>query len=315
MCKRLANSILPLGSVALLIIGCGGLKDVVGPSDPDITLTASSTEIEYGDAITLSWSSNKLDFVESSNFGVAREIVNGSITDRPATDTTYRITAGANGDPDRHSAQAGVRVRSTNKSYLVVGDSSVAGVTQVSQYVASITSRPVPVSLTFPPAPAADAVVILGSASVGFADHANVQTFLASGGAILLVGDAPRKLATGSTSTDDISAIGSWFAGATRCANMYFGHRLGNESLPGFPLSVTLRGASVDSNALLDVRPISSEALNLAPAGDGGAAFAYKPAIGGRVFYVGAYGAGSSEVDLNQKALFLAGCRWATSNL
>lgn len=75
------------------------------PASPTVTLNASSTEIQSGQSVTLSWSSTNATELNLSP-GVGRVAPEGSTPVSPTESTTYSITASGPGG----SADASVRI-------------------------------------------------------------------------------------------------------------------------------------------------------------------------------------------------------------
>ncbi|HUJ81130.1 MAG TPA: peptidoglycan-associated lipoprotein Pal [Candidatus Acidoferrales bacterium] len=102
-----------LAGLALLVGGC---KKQVGaappaaapapaPAQPTVTINASTTSINPGEAVTLTWSSTDATDLNLAP-GVGRVAPSGTTTVTPAGSTTYQITANGPGG----SATASVRV-------------------------------------------------------------------------------------------------------------------------------------------------------------------------------------------------------------
>ncbi len=288
-------------------VGCGG--GTTGSGNQALGISASTKTINYGDSVTISWGGSGLQRIVQSgtNFPVPSSEVSGSVIDQPASDATYSIDAiDASGNDE--TASVTVKVRPSTKQFLVIGDQSVAGVPQTTQLIQAITATQVATSLTVPSPLTADVVVLLPSASMGSADQATITTYLQSGGRVILIAEAPAKLATGNANSSDISSIGSWFAGATKIQG-YTGSNVVTTN-PGLPLSTTLYG---DTTGACDmVLPVSSTATLLEQAsGQADPAFLYRPTIGGRVAYIARVGLGSSAIDASDNGVLAAICRWA----
>ena len=81
MIKRLI-----IGTIALSMVGCGGL----GIPTTTVQLGATPTTIPNGQSSTLAWTSLNADSVVSSNFGATTTSGNKVVS--PTVTTTYTIT-------------------------------------------------------------------------------------------------------------------------------------------------------------------------------------------------------------------------------
>ena len=132
---------------SLAVWGCGGSSGGGntggGGSDHDpIKVTVPGTVIEYGDRVTVSWSGKDLltmdtDRVSGTNFAIGREQTSGSISDRPAADTTYRIEGLTKSDRPA-KGEVTVRVRKSSKSFLIVGSETDPLVPEIVQELSLI---------------------------------------------------------------------------------------------------------------------------------------------------------------------------------
>lgn len=181
---------------------------------------------------------------------------------------------------------------------------------QVVQLIQRVTTPTVQTSLGRPPSIGADVLVLFASATMGPGDQAAIRSYLAGGGRLLLVGTAPNKLATGDTSNDDVSSIGSWFAGATVARRFDSFDIHGVSGSPGFPFGATLYGRELFLAGVV-VSPVAVSATRLTTADLGAiAGFTYNPPIGGHLAFLGGLGLGSTEDDVASQGVFLAECRW-----
>jgi peptidoglycan-associated lipoprotein len=112
-CLRQVAIVCCLAGFALLVGGC---KKQVGaappaptpapaPAQPTVTINASTTSINPGDAVTLTWSSTDATDLSIAP-GVGRVAPSGTTTVTPAQSTTYQIVANGPGG----SATASVRI-------------------------------------------------------------------------------------------------------------------------------------------------------------------------------------------------------------
>jgi hypothetical protein len=293
------KSRLVLCVIAATAFGCGG-KGGLGPDQPSLRLTSSAQTVPYGQTVTVNWSSRSISSIgtTSTNFMVGSNQLNGSLIDRPASDTTYRI-AGTGTDGRRYDSTVTVRVAPSTRRFVVVADQSLAGMPQMTEYIQALTTTPVQKSAGIPASITADVLVLFPSGAFGQAEQERVNAYLASGGKVLLLEKAPVRLATGSLGGMDTSAIGTWFAGATGLIRQNATNPGGSEVVaqsPGLPLSATLYGVNVGD--VYHAQPVSANATLLTRL-DGGhtAAFVYSPPSGGMVGYVGGFGVGASERD------------------
>lgn len=298
-------------SLSSLLIGCGG----GGVSAPraSISLGLSKSTLTYGESVTLSWTSQGVrNLTSQTSFPVSSSQVNGSMVDRPATSTTYVVT-GVDDAGNEVSATIAVSVARIPSRFLLVGDQSLAGVTQIASFLKSLSGLDVATSLTLPTPIDADVVVILRSANVGPADHAAVQSYLSAGGRVVIVGRAANKLATGNELNPDVSAIGSWFAGATS-SEFSLTAIFSVPGAPGIPLSAIHYNRELISD--VTTGPVSADAVLLTTsAGAGSGGFVYKTPSGGKVGFVGGMAIDSTVSGTATRGVFYAVCRWAGSGL
>lgn len=300
-----------IGFVILTLLACGGGGAFVG--QPSINLSASDLTIEYGEPVRISWSSTDVAAISDANFAVSPGDVNGSLTDYPATDTTYQIEGKSSGG-DSASDTITVKVNPGPKRILLVADPAGASTSAVAQFLQRLSTQVVEVSQTLPATTLADVLVIGQSATITDSDKVKVVSFLAAGKGVILSKRGPCLLATGDIDNNDISAVGSWFAGATTCSG-----DLGVQTVPasapsGFPLSTVFFGDRIDQ--AVQVSPVSSQALLRSGSATGGhQAFAYVPALGGRVGYVAGIPIDSGSDGTTMRELFLAIVRWASKEL
>lgn len=285
--------------------GCGG-GGLTGSSSPSIGLSASKSVVNYGESVTISWSTGEgaSIYTGQCNFPISGD--NGSITDIPSYDTTYRIR-GEDADGNDVTKTKQVLVAKSTKAILLVGDAATSGTNQIREYLQTLTTQPVTISLAVPALTGYDAVVLLPSAAYISGDNAKVAAYLTSGGSVFLVEQAPRRLATGSFGSGDISAIGSWCAGVSSQSNPLSDQDVVETSPIGIPLSAVLFGDDCEGYA---VGPVSALAIKLTTSSSTSSAFVYKPSSGGKVGYVGGLGIGSSAREATARELLLTEVRW-----
>ncbi len=292
------------------LLACGGGGGGLSNDAPSVSMTASPVVIDYGKASTITWSSKNVHHLSASSFPVSAASVNGSFTDTPATDTTYSIT-GASAGGDQATASVTVHVKANAKKILVIADPANPASFQVAQFLQGLSTISLTVSKTLPSGFSADVLVIGSSAQVTPADRSKVTSFMASGGGVVLVGRAPCLLATGDTNNDDISAIGSFFAGATQCSFNLGVQNVVDSAPSGFPLCANVLGHELAGDDF--ITPVSAGAIRLATAGGSGSeAFAFRPTIGGKIAYTTAAPVDASANSVATRTVFLACVRWAT---
>jgi|SRR5579871_200090 len=300
----------------IFLAGCGGSgSSSNGSPNPSVTLTSSVAQVSYGQPVTISWHSSNADTVQS-NFGAGSSQINGSFTDTPAADATYSITvsnSGALGGSTPATATVTVHVVKGTKRILAIADNTKPETATVIQFLQSITTVPVTVSLTLPSSFSAD-VLVFGNGTYSPADWPKVTSFLSAGGGVVLVGAATQKLATGDTTNGNISAIGNVLAGATQIGtDTLEGSTVVSTAQPGFTLSATVYGVSglPDYN---HVSPVSISAIRLttASSSNGYGAFAYSPPSGGRIAYLSDVLIDNSPSSVATSVLLDAECRWVS---
>lgn len=303
-----APRLLSLSLLTLSLLACGGAGGL-GSNSPSVSLSASRSSISYGQSVTIGWSSKKISSIESSNFRVGSSALDGSITDTPATTTTYKVT-GYGEDGKRYSGSVTINVNKGPKTILFIGDTSQAGVNQQIEFVQGLTTQSVQVSGTVPSTISADVVILSNGANIKPSDRTAIQNQLNRGAGVVFVGDSPRMLATGDSNIYDISAIGSFFAGATRCdSGSYFD--IVSSSPAGIPFGSTL----LDVYEFIGggVGPITSSATLLTSNSSGTfGGFLYSPSSGGRLAYVGQIPIEGDDAHTAVRALFLSEVRWAS---
>jgi|GEM_PF-6671798 len=296
---------------ALFLSGCGGASNSStsgGTASPTASIKANATTINYGSPVTITWNATNAESI-TSNFGVSGSEFSGSVTDTPASDTTYSITASAFQNVTKSVT---VHVSAGTKRILLVADQSQPNIATITQLLQSTTSVPVTVSLTLPSSFNAD-VLVLTSASLSPSDWPKVTSFLSSGGSVVIVGTAANLLATGDPNNNDLSSIGNVLAGVTSSQpGSIFDPSVSivSQAQPGFFLSSTVYGVSW--KAEYEVSPVSVNAIGLASDSSGNfAAFAYKPPTGGRICYLENVGIDSSASAIAEQQLLTAETRWA----
>lgn len=298
----------PLVVIGLVSLGCGG-SSIGGKTNASITLSVSSNSVSYGQAATISWSSQNVDSIESANFPVSSSTINGSFTDTPAVPTTYKITAHGT-DGSTVSSLVTVSVQKGSKKILFLADTAVSGINQIVDYLQTLSTQAVQVSQTLPSVFSADVIVVSTTASVSPVNVPAIQSFLNAGGGVVLIRYSTRKLATGDLNNSNISAIGSFFAGVTDSSDYTWPRQIVSGSPIGFNLSATTFGADTSAQG---VSPVSAQAILLTTDYNGTyAGFAYAPASGGRVAYSGDAPIDSSPESVAIRTMFLSEVRWAS---
>lgn len=320
---RLALSFLPL---LVLLTGCGGAGG--SSADPDaasVTLRADRTTIRPGETATLSWSSRNADEVATSNLGVTT--VNGSLAVSPTFTTEYTVTVAGNG---RSTSRVTVVVDRPRPRFALIGSTSDPEVPAIQSLLSGVGT--VYVRSAIPVFDSFDGLVIHGSAPVGPADAATVQSALAANKGVVLVGFAPSKLATGQggftndgSDTDeelDTSAIAGWF-GATRL-NRRIGLsdydtavRLSYFALPSSvdPTQRFYEPGGGDDSELPSVENGLIGATSYRTIENGFHALGFASALpsGGRVYWQWHSSGFDAPSQANVSALFRQACLWAAS--
>lgn len=288
------------------LVGCGGGgKTGTGAS---LSLSVSDPTVNYGQSVTVAWSTSGTATILGGqcNFPVSQQ--SGSIVDFPSHDITYRIQGG-DGNGNTISKTRTVSVRKSEKRILLIGDTAVSGTNQIQQYLQGITSQAVDISLSVTGMSLYDLVVILPSAAFDAGDNAEVSAHLASGGSVILLDQAPIRLATGNYGVGNVSAIGSWCAGVTSISTSGATERVVNSNSGSIKVSATLFGDNGPDG--FDLGPVSSQAVILTTnSSPKYSAFVYQPPTGGKVGFVGALGIGTSEADTSARGLLLTEARW-----
>lgn len=305
------TSYLPIGTLLVLALaGCGGGGS---SSSASLNLSRNIAEVAYGETVSVSWSSSGLDTIDvnGTNFVITSGQLSGSFIDTPALDTDYTIV----GDPTTGiniTRTVSVKVTKSTKKVALVADSAVSGVPQLRDFIQGLTAQTVTTSLALPSLTGVDVLVILESASIGPAQQTAVRNYLNSGGAVVFVGRAVKKLATGDFQNDNISSIGSWFAGVTEARDIggFVPYKLVSSRPAGFPLSAIVFGdnLSYEGSYVLNV---SSQATVFDTNPTERLAFVYKPSSGGKVCFAGDAPIGSGHTDTSVRTLFLSIVRWA----
>lgn len=297
------------GFVALsfLLSSCGGAGSITNPNASSISLTASTQTITYGQSVNINWIGHNIGSISEASFPVDGAALTGSITDKPATTTTYSITAWGE-DSESHSATVTVNVAKGNKKILFVGDTAQSGVNQLIEFLQALTNQTVDVSPNLPSSFTADVVVLSPSASISAADIPKVQAQLTAGKGVVLINEATALLATGDANNSNISAIGSFCAGVTNLSGGGW-YSLVEISPVGIPFGANLLGKTGFTDA--DIWPISANAIPLTNT-DGTSGFLYSPPIGGRIAFAGKAPIDASEFSVAIRSMFLAEVRWAS---
>lgn len=334
--RRLFLLAAPLAALALAA-GCGGkgTGQADDPNAPKVTLSASRTLVKPGEAVALSWTSRNAAQVDSSNLGT--QSVNGTVTVAPTFTSDYAISVSGTGGRSR----AGVRVMVDRPAprFAVVGDPSDPEVPQIQ--AALMQAGAVSVGPGLPSdASTYDALVIHGSGSVSPADRPAVESALAAGKGVVLVGLAPSRLSTGlaafttnGSATDeklDTAAVAAWFGGVTELdkglgggVSMPYAAKV---DLPYFALPASLvdpdkepyLSGNGDDPRLPRVgsgRVGAAAYRVLASSGffsdDSTAAFAFRVPSGGRVYWQWHSSGFDPASQADVSAIFRAGATWA----
>lgn len=302
------------------LTGCGGTSqtDRGGGSEHEpIPVTVTDDVIDYGDTFMVTWKGDNLRFMDpdrtnGTNFSVERTQTSGSIIDRPATDTTYRLKGVTKGD--RYArATVTVKVRLSKKSFLIVGSKSDPLLEPMVRELRGITTGAVTIGQKIPSTAIADVIVILDSGSFGQADEPKVRTLLAQGGRLLLLKGTINKLAGAVNLGDtDLSSIQAWI-GAERVYRDFGSYDVLN-TLTDVPLSLVHAGNTNGGGETAGTVVVMSLDSGVVPLWQDRvkrvAAFVHKPAIGGRVAHMGGLSFGPSRVHEVLRGIFLAECRW-----
>lgn len=309
-----------LATALVVAAGCGGSQSGGGGggggnNDP-LQFTIPDTTIAYGDRVTISWTSDNVqrmdtDRTSGTNFVVEQGDTSGSIVDRPAVDTIYRIK-GVTFDEGYATATLTVKVRPSTKSFLVIAGKGDPLALQVISELRSVTTGPLYRGEQVPSTPIADVIVILDSASFSQAEEPRVRSLLSAGGRLLLLKHTVLKLAGAGGSNHDISVLSSWFGGATAGFVDHGGYPVVNnlDNVPCSLVQVGLTSGGGESGIVV-VHPVAQDA-ELMMVDDSGrvAAFGFRPSIGGRIVHLGALSFGPSTSHQVMRSVFLGACRW-----
>jgi len=318
------------------LAGCGGGGSTgdstgTGTTSTTLSLRATPSTITPGQSVTLSWTSANANSVTSSTFGAAN--VNGSVTVRPTFSTDYAISVtGSN----NRTGTARVTVTRPTPRFAVVGSGSDPEVAEIQTTLASAGTVTVQSSIPTD-ASSFDSLVIHDSGSIGPSDAATVRAALAANKGVVLVGFAPSKLSTGASAfttsgdtTDtalDTSAIAGWFGGVTELdlgAESHTGSdykattNLSYFALPpalAAPCFLVITGVG-DNQRLPHVSSgsVSAPGFRLLDEDAQTVAFAYKPAVGGRLAWMW-HAQGFDPSSTSQvSSLFKTAALWSASN-
>ncbi len=275
-------------------IGCGGVSAALG-TNAGLDISATPNPAPYNTPVTLTWDSDRALEVITSNFGLDPSETEGSLTDNPGVDTTYRLTIRAQNeghDPIEITESVTVEVAKSSKSVLVVGDSSVAGANQVLDSLKSLTNGTASISAAVPASTSADVIVLHPSASLTTSDRTRVEGLLSAGKAVVFVGSAVTAVSGG-----NVASIGGMLGGATSIGN---GFDVEFREASGLiPISFRFRGLRLSAPVFTSysgLQGVGGSADRLIT--DGGSitsAMAYKVPSGGRTGYVAEDGVGSSS--------------------
>lgn len=309
-----------LALLGLVALGCGGTGQSTtggGSQFEPIAVTVSDEVIDYGDTFTVSWKGDNLRFMNTdrsngTNFSVGRTQTSGSITDRPATDTTYLLKGLTKSDTYAR-ATVRVKVRPSSKSFLIVGSKADPLIDPMVSELKGITTGAVTVGQKIPSTPVADVIVISDSASFDQTDEPRVRALLAQGGRLLLLKSTINKLAGAVNLGDkDLSSIRAW-AGAERVYRDFGGYDVLN-TLADVPLSLVHAGNNNGGGETAGTVVVMRLDPGVVPLWQDRvkrvAAFVHKPALGGRIAHMGGLSFGPSHVHEVLRGVFLAECRW-----
>lgn len=301
-----------------LLGGCGGTGGTGGggATDDPLEITVPDTMINYGDRIVVSWAGGDvtrldIDRYNGTNFAVTENQASGSITDRPAADTIYRVI-GFTAAGETVRATLTVKVRPSTKSFLIVGGKSDPLVPQVVSELRKITTGHISWGEKIPSTPVAPVIIILDSGTFGSADEPRIRALLSTGAHLLLVKKSALKLAGVQGDDHDISSISGWFGAATTGYIDHGGYEVVN-AVENFPLSLVHIGKNIGGgpDGITIALPVSPSArLILKDEVGRVGAFVYAPPIGGRLAHLGALSFGPSDNQADLRAAFLAECRW-----
>lgn len=308
--KLITPIVLPLAS---LLTSCGGKLAL--PDTSAIAIRSSVAEIAYGGTVTISWNSRNVSALNQgeTSFPVTETLTNGSISDRPATNTTYVISARGN-DGNTVTSKVTVKVTKGTKNYLFVANPLTAGTDQLTEQLRLLTTGTVSVSASLPASLSTDGIIIDSTAQVGPSERARVLAYLASGKGVVIVGRSVRNLCTGDPENPDISAIGNQLAGATTTESAFFGAvNTFSSPVTTVPVTQNLGGRSLSIAELL-VTPVTSTATVLARGRfDAGVShLTYTPPSGGRIAYCTNFPVGDSLDEKVSRELVFACARWAS---
>lgn len=313
----------PLTAFLILVSGCGGSSDAGatgggggGSTNDALKIDVPDTVIDYGDHVTITWTGKDLQYMDTdrtsgSNFEIDRAHTSGSVVDRPAADTTYKLV-GVTKDEGFARATVTVRVRPSTKSFLVVGSKGDKLVPQAIKELRDITTGVVSWGQKIPSTPVADVLVLLDSGSFDKNEEPKVRALLQQGARLLLVNRTIRKLAGAESPDDhDLSSVESWF-GANYVSTIYGGCDILNTATD-LPLSLVQIGRNSGGGP-----EGTTIVMNLDPGATviwqdevkRTSAFVRLPALGGRLAHMGALSFGPSDAHAIMKAVFLAECRW-----
>jgi hypothetical protein len=240
----------------------------------------------------------------------------GSKTLHPYISETYQTRIKGT-DEQWQTLTKTVTVAPGPEKYVIVGDSSKAEVQSEATAIKPLSTLAVTVQRTLPAPNVANCIVIDRSASLTPADAAIVKAQLQAGKGVVLLAGTPCALASGDLSNSDVSAISSWFGakGVNRASgNMDIGvpkyvpvpittihggtYYLGSDGHIGF--------AWYTDNLLPGTDPYPGNPRYKATdsTSNYSAAFGFRPAIGGRVFWMEG---GTFE---QEPSLLAAAARW-----
>jgi len=291
---------------AVFVIACGG-GGILGLGET-VSLRANPSTISYGGASEIRWSRSEQTSFYDANFGVPSNLNSGSITDRPNSTVTYRLRVRNDETNNLVDATVTVTVAKTQKRYVIVGSPSHAEVPQIDLSLRMITEVPVVIQTSFPTDPSTyDVVVLHGSGLLSPSDNTRVQTALAQGKGVVVIGESVSSIAGGF----DLSGVGSWF-GATGSMSSWDDPVRGTPGDVLLPATILNRSNSASTDFQITATSLAPTAEVIMGDLSRAGAFAYRPTIGGKVGFVQApYGDEPIDHDVYGQ-VFRGLAQWAS---
>ena len=297
----------------VLLSGCsgGGPDTFTTPPAPEPTFTASSTSINPGEAVALSWTG----IADGANFDV-KEGTTQSVF-KPYVTETYLLALKSTDQQIHTIKSVTVNVKPGNEKYVIIGDETQSPfyLARVKKLLQALTTTPVVISPTLPNPIDADVVVIEETARVSPTDVPALVNHLKRGKGLVMEFLTPGQLATGDANNPDYQNISSWFGASKVVLNTYGSVQLKKGLFVPIPIT------AVYGNVGFGVHPSFGGTLAWGPyvtglakdadylpgyaTGVGTSAFGYRPPIGGRVWWM-------LRSDVEAGPLVLASAsRWA----